>query len=84
MGLAAGAADLSGGGFDLRACARGEPDFRAGLGERDGARAADAAPGAGDEGDAAVEAEAIGKNRGCPYFAGVVSFFAPRPTFCPP
>jgi len=60
---AAAGADLGGCRFDVLARARGEPDFGAGLRERDGAGAADAAPGAGDEGAAAVEAKAIGGNK---------------------
>jgi hypothetical protein len=49
--------NLPGRRLDLVAGARGQPHFRAGFGERRGARAADAAAGAGDEGLAAVEAE---------------------------
>ena len=84
MRLAAVGTDLAGGGFEIVARARGEPHLRARIGERPRAGAPDAAPGAGDEGDAAIEAEAIERNRDCPYFAGVVSRFAPSPTFWPP
>ena len=49
----------AGGLVDLALRARGGDDVGAGVGERDGHRAAEAAAGAGDDGDAAVEAELI-------------------------
>jgi len=55
---AARGADPGGGLLDLAGRARGEPDFGAGLSEGDGAGAAEAASGAGDEGGAAFNAEA--------------------------
>ena len=58
MRLATRGADLRGGSFDLLARARREPHLGARLRERDGAGAADAAAGAGDESAAVVEAEA--------------------------
>ena len=57
MGAAAGGADFGGGLLDLLLRARSEPDLGAGLREGDGAGAADAAAGAGDERDAAIQAE---------------------------
>src|SRR2546430_1137056 len=59
MRFAARGADLGRGGFDLLARARREPDFRARLRERDGARATDAASGAGDEGGTVIETETV-------------------------
>src|SRR4029079_4229917 len=68
--------NLRGRRLDLIPRPGGEPDFRACLRERAGTSAADTSASAGYEGRAAVESEI--------HLAGVVSFFAPRPTLCPP
>jgi len=52
-------ADLRRGGFQLVARARGKPDFGARVGKRARAGSPDAAAGTRNEGDAAVEAEAV-------------------------
>lgn len=70
MRFAARRTDLGCGGLDFNARACGEPDFRARFCERNSARSADTAAGAGDEGRAAVETKIY----------DVVSFFAPSPT----
>jgi hypothetical protein len=59
VGLAAGGADLGSGLLDLVPGPCNQPHFRAGLREGDGAGAADAAAGAGDERGAAIEAESV-------------------------
>ena len=58
---------LAGGLFEVSLFDVDEGEFRAFAGEAEGDAAADAASGAGDEGDAAVEAEAIEGN-------GVIAF----------